>query len=74
MKKLNPQHVREVISLINNAPYFQLLSIVAEEIGEEFARMKSDVRRKHLTPFGGIHGGAYASMLDSAASGRHILP
>ncbi len=67
MRKLNPEHIEEVKGLINNAPYFQLLSIAVEEIGEEFARMKSDVKRKHLTPFGGIHGGAYASMLDSAA-------
>jgi len=67
MRRLNPEHISEVIKLINKAPYFQLLSIIVEDIGAGYAVMKSSLQDKHLTPFGGIHGGAYASMLDSAA-------
>jgi len=67
MRELNPEHIIQVIQMLNNAPYFKLLSIVVQEIGQGYAIMTAEVSQKHYTPFGGIHGGAYASMLDSAA-------
>ncbi len=67
MRRLNPEHVARVIQMLNNAPYFKLLSIAVQEIGQSYSIMTAEVSEKHFTPFGGIHGGAYASMLDSAA-------
>ncbi len=67
MRKLNPEHTTGIIHMLNNAPYFKLLSIIVQDIGQGYAVMTSEVSEKHFTPFGGIHGGAYASMLDSAA-------
>ncbi len=67
MRKLNPEHAVQVVRMLSNAPYFKLLSITVQEIGQDYSIMSAEVSEKHFTPFGGIHGGAYASMLDSAA-------
>ena len=66
MKKLNPDHVREVLRLINHGPYFRLLSMRVRDIGKGFATVEMDVRNKHLNPFGGVHGGVYSSLIDTA--------
>ena len=67
MPRLNPEHVEKVLELINQAPYFQLLNMDIKELSEGYCRMEVRLERKHLNAFGGIHGGAYASMLDTAA-------
>ena len=66
MKKLNPDHLREVLHLINHGPYFRLLSMRVRDIGKGFATVEMDVRNKHLNPFGGVHGGVYSSLIDTA--------
>ncbi len=66
LKKLNPDHVREVLHLINQGPYFRLLSMRVRDIGKGFATVEMDVRNKHLNPFGGVHGGVYSSLIDTA--------
>lgn len=67
MRTLNPQHVSEVLKLINQGPYFVLLDMDIQEISEGYCKIVVDVKKKHLNAFGGIHGGAYASILDTAA-------
>ena len=67
MKKLNPDHLREVLHLINHGPYFRLLSMRVCDIGKGFATVEMNVRNKHLNPFGGVHGGVYSSLIDTAA-------
>ncbi|MHB8771484.1 MAG: PaaI family thioesterase [Syntrophales bacterium] len=66
MKELNPAYVDRVNRLINGSPYFQLLSmsIVAVERGS--SRVEIEVERKHLQPFGFVHGGVFASLIDAA--------
>lgn len=66
MKKLNPDHVREVLHLINQGPYFRLLSMRVRDIGRGFATVEMNVENKHLNPFGGVHGGVYSSLIDTA--------
>lgn len=36
------------------------------DIGKGFATVEMDVRNKHLNPFGGVHGGVYSSLIDTA--------
>lgn len=64
---LNPDHLRAVLELINQGPYFRLLSMEVREVGKGFARVEVDLETKHLNPFGGIHGGVYSSLIDTAA-------
>ncbi len=67
MPKLNPEHVAAVIDLINRAPYFRLLSMEVLELKNGYAKVAVDLENKHLNPFGGIHGGVYSSLIDTAA-------
>ena len=67
MSSLNPDHVQAVINAINEGPYFKHLSMPVREMGEGFAIVDLQVGNEHLNPFGGIHGGAYSSILDTAA-------
>jgi len=67
MASLNPEHVQAVIRAINQAPYFRHLSMPVKEIGTGYAIVELKVSNEHLNPFGGIHGGVYASVVDTAA-------
>jgi len=66
-RKLNPAHVEAVINLINQGPYFRLLSMAVRELGPGYSLVEVDMEEKHLNPFGGIHGGVYSSLIDTAA-------
>lgn len=67
MPQVNPKHVEQVLELINRSPYFLLLDMELREIRESYSKVVVNLERKHLNAFGGIHGGAYASLLDTAA-------
>lgn len=67
MRAINQEHIKAVLELINQAPYFQLLNMDVQELAMGYAKVVVKVERKHLNAFGGIHGGAYASILDTAA-------
>jgi uncharacterized protein (TIGR00369 family) len=66
MKKLNPKHIEAVAGRVNACPYFRLLSmeIVSLEPGRSF--LKATIAEKHLQPYGIVHGGVYASLIDAA--------
>jgi uncharacterized protein (TIGR00369 family) len=63
---LNPDHIKAVLDLINQGPYFRLLSMKVSGMGKGFAKVEMDIENKHLNPFGGVHGGVYSSLIDTA--------
>jgi uncharacterized protein (TIGR00369 family) len=67
MKSLNQKHIDAVIELINKSPYFTLLSLNVCEIKYGYCKIEINLAEKHLNPFGGLHGGVYASAIDTAA-------
>ena len=67
MQKLNPDYVQAVCALINHCPYFRLLSMEMRELSLGHALMEADVEEKHLQAFGYVHGGVFASIVDTAA-------
>jgi len=67
MKELNKKHIEAVIKLINNSPYFSLLSINVCTIEYGYCKIEVSLEEKHLNPFGGLHGGVYSSAIDTAA-------
>ncbi len=67
MRMINPDHIKAVIDLINRGPYFQLLSMEVCELSLGHSKVAVDLERKHLNPFGAIHGGVYSSLIDTAA-------
>ena len=68
MKIPNPEHVKQLIALVNGCPYFNLVSMNIVEISIGYARLVIDLAQKHLQPFGLVHGGVFATIIDSAAS------
>ncbi len=64
MKKLNPQHVERVIEMANKSPFLSHMGIRMEEMREGYCRSRMPVSNL-LNAFGGIHGGAYAALLDN---------
>ena len=67
MRKLNPKYIEAVKPLVNRSPYFTLLSMSLSDIGMGSSLLDIDVENKHLQPFGAVHGGVFASILDAAA-------
>ena len=67
MKKPNPDYLEQVGKLVNRCPYFELLSMKLLDVGVGFSVLEIDLSKKHLQPFGFVHGGVFASIIDAAA-------
>ncbi len=67
MKTPNPEYLERVNQLVNECPYFELLSIKIVDVGIGYSVLEMDLSTKHLQPFGIVHGGAFASIIDAAA-------
>jgi uncharacterized protein (TIGR00369 family) len=66
-KKPNPEYINRLNQLVNRSPYFELLSMRIIDIGVGFSVLEIDLSQKHLQPFGFVHGGVFASIIDAAA-------
>ena len=67
MSELNPRHVEAVLSAINRCPFFLHMSMTVTEIGVGCSAVFVEIKKDHMNPFGGLHGGAYAAAIDTAA-------
>jgi uncharacterized protein (TIGR00369 family) len=68
MKKINPEYVEAVKKGVNASPYFSLLSMKILDFGDGKSHLEIETARdKHLQPFGAVHGGVFASIIDAAA-------
>ena len=65
--KLNAAYIKRVNQLVNRSPYFKLLSMKIRDVGRGFSILEIDLSEKHLQPFGMVHGGVFASIIDAAA-------
>ncbi|MFW6055039.1 MAG: PaaI family thioesterase [Thermodesulfobacteriota bacterium] len=64
MKSINPEWIRQIQSADN--PYFDLQQMSIQDLGWGTARLEISLARRHLQPFGVVHGGVCASLLDAA--------
>lgn len=67
MPEINTEHIKAVINVINDCPFFRHMSMKVVEIGLGYSVVNAKIGNKHMNPFGGLHGGAYASVIDTAA-------
>jgi uncharacterized protein (TIGR00369 family) len=67
MKTPNPEYLKRVNQLVNQCPYFELLSMKIIDVGVGYSLLEMDLANKHMQPFGIVHGGAFASIIDAAA-------
>ena len=65
--RLNPRYAESVALLVNRSPYFSLLSMEIKDLQWGICLMEVELGEKHLQPFGNVHGGAIASVVDAAA-------
>ena len=66
-KKVNPLHIESLMALVNESPYFSLLGIKLVDICPGYAKVELDIDiNKHYNPFGSVHGGVNASLIDTA--------
>ncbi len=55
------------LKLAGKTPYYEFLKFDIEEVGDGFCRIRLPYRKEVTHPYGFIHGGAIASLLDSAS-------
>ena len=64
--RLNPKYTKAISTLVNRSPYFSLLSMEIKELEWGTSLLEVELEEKHLQPFGYVHGGAIASVIDAA--------
>lgn len=67
MKTPNPEYIRRIREIVSTSPYFKLLSMKLVDVGIGYSSLEIDLTRKHLQPFGAVHGGVFSSIIDAAA-------
>jgi len=65
-EELNPKYREAVAKVVNRSPYFSLLSMEIKDLGWGTSLLEIQLAEKHLQPFGFVHGGAIASIVDAA--------
>jgi len=64
--QLNPKYTKAISTLVNRSPYFSLISMKIKELKWGTSVLEVELEEKHLQPFGYVHGGAIASVIDAA--------
>ena len=67
MRQINPEHIDQLIDLANHAPYLEHLSYKLCELGTGYSKVEMEIQKKHFSPLGAVHGGVYATLIDTAA-------
>ena len=63
---IDEQNKRAAFAVVKTTPYLKLLGIELVEFTEEKAVMSLEMREKLRQPYGLLHGGATASLIDTA--------
>lgn len=66
MAALNPDYVEAIKKMLLKAPFFNLIGMELEELKPGRCLFRLKTAERHLQPFGVIHGGVLASILDAA--------
>jgi uncharacterized protein (TIGR00369 family) len=61
-------YLEQVIKVANGSPYYRLLGMEVKEIKEGESRIEMPFRKDLTHPYGIAHGGAIASLADSAVA------
>lgn len=66
MNTPNPAFVRELIRIVNTSPYPSHMSMRLADIDLDRAEITLDAAECHLQPYGIVHGGVLATLIDTA--------
>ena len=65
-KQINPKWIREIQKAVNFSPYFELQQMAVTDLTWGTSRVEIELEKRHLQPFGMVHGGVFASLIDAA--------
>jgi len=63
---LNPDYLRAIYDRINGSPFVRHLPMRIVSVEVDRARVELDIEECHLQPFGIVHGGVLATLIDTA--------
>ena len=67
IRKFNPAHLEAIAKIVNSSPYIVLMSMELKHLKRGESRIDIKTGQKHLQPYGMVHGGVCASLIDAAA-------
>lgn len=62
----NPDYIRELIRIVNTSPYPSHMSMRLAAIDLDSATIELELGQRHLQPYGIVHGGVLATLIDTA--------
>jgi uncharacterized protein (TIGR00369 family) len=66
MLQLNDNYIHKLMEMVNTSPYPQHLRMQLASISVDHAMVKLKTEQCHLQPFGIVHGGVLATLIDTA--------
>lgn len=66
MKTPNPEFVRELKDVVKNSPYPSHMKMALTQISYDRSTVIMALDRCHLQPYGIVHGGVIATLIDTA--------
>ena len=66
MKKPNPEHVERIKQMVGAAPFPSHMKMTLTELEVDACMVEIGLERCHLQPYGIVHGGVIATLLDTA--------
>ncbi len=66
MLEPNPEYIRELIGVVNASPFPGHMAMRLAAIALDAATIELETARCHLQPFGIVHGGVLATLVDTA--------
>jgi uncharacterized protein (TIGR00369 family) len=66
VRQLNPNWISKMQEKFNGCPYFELQKMVLLDLAWGVSVIEIKVEDRHMQPFGVVHGGVYASLIDAA--------
>jgi uncharacterized protein (TIGR00369 family) len=64
--KPDPEYIRELINIVNTSPFPDHMSMRLSSIALDRAVITLQIGRCHLQPYGIVHGGVLATLIDTA--------
>lgn len=65
-RRINPDWIEAIQGIVNPCPYFELQKMKIVELTWGASRLEIDLETRHLQPFGVVHGGVFATLIDAA--------
>ncbi|MCP4719142.1 MAG: PaaI family thioesterase, partial [Desulfobacteraceae bacterium] len=62
----NPDYIKELITIVKDSPYPSHMSMALNKIKLDRAEVVLDLGPYHMQPFGIVHGGVLATLIDTA--------